>query len=84
MDVRQAVDEYAIANLNRNLTGRTREWYDQKLEVFCSRCGQEHLSLEQIKLAEVRRFTQYVTTFINPKPHKPISSYTIKELYSSN
>jgi len=75
MEVKKALEEYRFAILENS--AKTQEWYMQKLGVFADWCANEQLLLENVRVADVRRFIHTVSTQTNPRTGKPLSSYTI-------
>lgn len=75
MSVKEAVNEYQFAILKHS--EKTQGWYMQKLEVFADWCQEQGLSINEVKVAHVRRFIDEVSKRINPRTKKVLSSYTV-------
>ena len=71
MNVKDAVEEYKYAILE--CSHKTQIGYAQKLDVFTQWCEEHGLSLEQVKLGEVRKFIEYLRTQPSPRSGKPYS-----------
>lgn len=75
MQVSQAVEEYSYAILD--LSPHTQRWYVEKLEVFVEWCEEQHILLENIRVADIRAFIEAVRKRTNPHTGRPLSTYTV-------
>jgi integrase/recombinase XerD len=73
--VSQAIEEYRYAILR--LSHETQDWYTDKLNVFADWCKREHITLDTLKMTDIRRFMDEIRNRTNPQTGKPLSTYTI-------
>ena len=76
MRVNEAIRDYLLASEKHSK--RTQGWYEQKLRVFGEWCEQEVLPLENIRVADIRRFIQHIHTTTNTQTQQPLSTYTVR------
>ncbi len=75
MQVKQALEEYRYAITKHS--DQTQKWYMSKLRAFGAWCEEQELPLEKIKPSDIGRYIHVLRTQINPRTHKPITSYTL-------